>query len=154
MTVFVCHKNWESSSWGYIFSRSSTAEHDSSTICFVPVWRPVLVPVRDTIKEAFHVTWFLPQLGISVDTAAGPTEEIAAQREQPVLRYHHGCLWLGSGASLPPHEALSSASTESLCLPVASGDPSSHFSLSTFRLFYPSFAWRRSHEVLGGRMYE
>lgn len=86
------------------------------------------------------MTWFLPQLGISVDLAAGPTEEVAAQREQPVLRYHRGCLGLGSGASLPSHEAVSSASTESLCLPVASGDPSSHFSLSTFLLFYPSFA--------------
>ena len=77
------------------------------------------------------MTWFLPQLGISVDLAAGPTEEVAAQRKQPVLRYHCGCLGLGSGASLPSHEAVSSASTESLCLPVASGDPSSHFSLFT-----------------------
>ena len=53
---------------------------------------PALVPVRDTIKEALHMTWFLPQLGVSVDLAAGPTEEIAAQREQPVSRCHRGCL--------------------------------------------------------------
>lgn len=44
MTVFVCHKNWESSSQEYISSRSSMAECDISTICFVPVWRPSAGP--------------------------------------------------------------------------------------------------------------
>ena len=44
MTVCVCPKNWESSSQGYISSRSSLAECDISTICFVLVWRPSAGP--------------------------------------------------------------------------------------------------------------
>lgn len=47
-----------------------SVKSSSSTLC--------LVPVPGTVREAFHITWFLPRLGASVGLVTSSTEEITA----------------------------------------------------------------------------